>query len=109
MREMTVSEDRISTFNERSSASRGFWTALLFPSVVGAIVFLLAGLGISGASGLGLINASRNLAYSAIGLLLGAFVLMFLGAHCMDRRDAAERSERIERSRQRGYTESGRS
>jgi hypothetical protein len=103
MREMTVSEGRVSSFNERSSASRGFWTALLFPSIVGAVVFLVTGLGISGLSGLGLITASRSLAYSAIGLLLGAFVLMFLGAHCMDRRDAAERSERIERSRERGY------
>jgi len=103
MRELTVNKARISSFNERSSARRSFWTALLFPSVVGAAVFLLTGLGISGLSGLGLLTASRPIAYWAIGLLLGSFVLMFLAAHCMDRRDAAERSERIERSRQRGY------
>ncbi|MEO8041268.1 MAG: hypothetical protein ABI646_01545 [Acidobacteriota bacterium] len=107
MREITVSEGRVSSFNQRSSASRGFWTALLFPSIVGALVFLLTGLGISALSALHLITASRYMAYSAVGLLFGAFVLMFLAAHCMDRRDAAERSERIERSRQRGYTEKG--
>jgi hypothetical protein len=51
---------------------------------------------------LGLIATSRLLAYVTIGLLFSAFVLMFLGAHCMDRRDAAERAERIEQSRREG-------
>jgi hypothetical protein len=50
----------------------------------------------------GLITASRLLAYSTIGLLFSSFILMFLGAHCLDRRDAAERAERIERSRREG-------
>ena len=107
MRELTLDKTRLAEFKNASSSAGTFWAAALFPCVAGAAVCMLSGLAISGLSALGLISLSRFGAYSTVTLLFGAFVLMFLGAHCMDRRDAAERSERLERSRGRGYKEKG--
>ncbi|PYT00501.1 MAG: hypothetical protein DMF63_08010 [Acidobacteria bacterium] len=87
---------------EVTSARRAFWSAAIFPCFVGSAFFFVSGLGVSALTGFGLMSASRFLAYSSVGLLFFAFILMFLGAHCMDRRDAAEKEERIENSRRKG-------
>ena len=88
----------------KASADRTFWAKALIPCVVGSATFFIAGLSISALSAFELIKQSRVLAYSAIGLLFGAFVLMFLAAHCMDRRDAAEKVERIAAAELSGLT-----
>jgi hypothetical protein len=88
---------------EDISARRSFWSGLLFPCWAGSALSLLLGLGISLLSGAGVIGTSRSMAYMTISLLVAFFVLMFLAAHCMDRRDAAEKAERLYRCRERGY------
>ena len=103
MREMTVKQSRVLGVADGPSASRTFWTALLIPALVGGAFFLLVGLGISVVSAVGLIHPSRSIAYSAIALIFGAFISMFLAAHCMDRRDAADKAERLERCRREGF------
>ena len=87
---------------ELTSARRAFWTAALVPCFAGSAITLSAGMIVSVLSWTGLLTASSVLAYFTIGLLFSSFILMFLGAHCLDRRDAAERAERIERSRREG-------
>ena len=81
-----------------ASADRTFWAKALFSCIAGSAAFFVAGLSISALSVLHLIAQSRFLAHSAIGLLFGAFVLMFLAAHCMDRRAAAEKVERMKKA-----------
>jgi len=103
MREMTVKQSRVLGVADGPSASRKFWTALLIPCLAGGALFLLVGLGISGLTALGLITGSRVTAYSAVALIFGAFISMFLAAHCMDRRDAADKVERLERCRREGF------
>jgi len=102
---MAVNENRMHVGSESISARRSFWSALLFPTWSLAALALLLGLGISALSFVGIITPSRSLAYTSIGLLFSAFGLMFLAAHALDRRDAAEKEERLERVRQRGYEE----
>jgi len=110
MNEILLRDDLRTARVEQTSARRAFWTAVIFPSFVGSGIALAAGMIVSILSWVGLFHTSRLVAYSAVGLLLLAFVLMFLGAHAMDRRDAAEKAERIEKSRREGlnvkdYTE----
>ena len=102
MNETLLSKDLYATRVELTSARRAFWTAAIVPCFTGSGVTLAAGLAVSILSWTGLIHTSRLVAYLAVGLLLAAFVLMFLGAHCMDRRDAAEKAERLEQSRREG-------
>lgn len=71
----------------------------MVPCFAGSAIALAAGMMVSVLSWSGLIETSHSLAYSTIGLLFSAFILVFLGSHCMDRRDAAERAEQIERTR----------
>ena len=102
MSEILLSKDSRAAEVELTSARRAFWTAAIVPCFAGSAMTLVAGMIVSVLSWTGLITASHLLAYSTIGLLFSSFILMFLGAHCLDRRDAAERSERIERSRREG-------
>jgi len=85
-----------------TSSDRTFWAKVLFPCIAGSAACFVTGLSVSALSALQVITRSRFVAYSAIGLLFGAFVLMFLAAHCMDRRDAAEKLERMEKAKQSG-------
>jgi len=102
MSEILLSKDSRAAEVELTSARRAFWTAAIVPCFAGSAMTLVAGMIVSVLSWTGLVTTSRLLADFTIGLLFSAFVLMFLGAHCMDRRDAAERAERIERSRREG-------
>ena len=108
MRELTVQKlgPPVIERDFTASADRTFWAKALIPCVTGSAACFIAGLSISVLSAFELIAQSRRLAYSAIGLLFGAFVLMFLAAHCMDRRDAAEKIERITEAERTGLTRS---
>ena len=85
-----------------ASSDRTFWANALFPCLAGSAICFFAGLSISALSAVHVITRSRFVAYSAIGLLFGAFILMFLAAHCMDRRDAAEKIERMKEAERYG-------
>ena len=102
MGEILLSENLRAARVEQTSARRAFWTAAIFPCFAGSAISFAAGMIVSILSWIGLIHTSRMVAYLAVGLLLVAFVLMSFGAHCMDRRDAAEKAERIEQSRREG-------
>jgi len=102
MSEILLTEDPRSAQIELTSARRAFWSAPILPCFAGSALVFVAGLGVSLFRAAGLIAGSRGTAYTAIGLLLTSFVLMFLGSHCMDRRDAAEKAERIENIRREG-------
>jgi len=102
MNEILLSNDTRASQVELTSARRTFWTAAMVPCFAGSGLSLAVGLTLSGLSASGVIHISRLVAYLAVGFLLAAFVLSFLGAHCMDRRDAAEKAERIEQSRREG-------
>jgi hypothetical protein len=97
MSELTVQKFHQPVINGdlQASSDRTFWANALFPCIAGSGACFIAGLSVSALSALHLITRSRFIAYSAIGLLFAAFVLMFLAAHCMDRRDAAEKIERM--------------
>ena len=102
MSEILLTKDIRTARIELTSARRTFWTAAIVPCFTGSGATLAAGMILSALSWSGLVTTSRFLAYSTIGLLFSAFLLMFLGAHCMDRRDAAENAERREQSRREG-------
>lgn len=102
MNEILLNKDLRTARVKQTSALRAFWTAAIFPCFAGSGISFAAGMIVSILSWTGLIHTSRLVAYLAVGLLLMAFVLMFFGAHCMDRRDAAEKAERIEQSRREG-------
>jgi len=102
MSEILLSKDLRAAQVQLTSARRAFWTAAIVPCFAGSAISLSAGMMVSILSWTGLIHTSRLVAYLAVGLLMAAFVLMFLGAHCMDRRDAAEKAERLEQSRREG-------
>src|SRR4051812_4356787 len=102
MDEILLNEDLRAAEVESTSARRAFWSAAIVPCFAGSAVTLGAGMAVSINSWSGLIAPSRSLAYLTIGSIFSAFILMFLGAHCMDRRDAAEKSERLERRRREG-------
>jgi hypothetical protein len=102
MSEILLKKDLRATRIELTSARRAFWTAAIVPCFTGSATSFVTGFSISVLTVSRLITGSRAVAYWAIGLLFSAFVLMFLGAHCMDRRDAAEKAERIENSRREG-------
>ena len=102
MSETLLSSDLRATRVELTSQRRAFWTAAVVVCFAGSAFSLAVGLILSALTWTGLIPTSHLLAYSTIGLLFSAFILMFLGAHAMDRRDAAERTERLEQSRREG-------
>jgi len=73
------------------------WLWLLLLAVVGSAGCLLLGLGISILAAVHVLEPSHRLAYLAVALLSGFFLLMFLASHCMDRLAKKERSDRIEK------------
>jgi hypothetical protein len=99
MDEILLSKDVRAAQVQLTSARRAFWSAAIVPCFAGSAVSFSTGLLVAFLSWSQIIVPSRRFAYVTIGLLFSAFVLMFLGAHCMDRRDAAEKAERLERSR----------
>lgn len=102
MNEILLTNDVRAARIEQTSARRTFWTAAIVPCFAGSGMALAASMTVSILSWSGLVHTSRLTAYFAVVALLAAFALTFLGAHCMDRRDAAEKAERLERSRREG-------
>ncbi|HKP69538.1 MAG TPA: hypothetical protein VJV05_09655 [Pyrinomonadaceae bacterium] len=73
------------------------WLWLLILAIVGSAGCLLSGLAISILAAVHVLESSHKLAYVAVALLSGFFLLMFLASHSMDRLAAKERSARIEK------------
>mgnify|MGYP003460592805 CR=1 FL=1 len=78
------------------------WTfGLFFAAVLGAIAGL-GGLAIGGLSLVGAIDPNTRLVTVGTLLIVAAFPLFFLGAHCIDKADAVDKAIRREYCRQHG-------
>ena len=78
------------------------WTAGLFVSAVFGAISGLGGLTLGFLTMSELVRPSTNL-YTMSTLLIGAsFILFGLAAHCLDKRDAADKANRLEYCRQHG-------
>jgi 4-hydroxybenzoate polyprenyltransferase len=78
------------------------WTIGIFVSVGSAVFSTLSGLAIGAASLLGLVTQHSGLSVLGTLLIVAAFPLAIIAAHCMDKADEADRAIRLEYCRQHG-------
>lgn len=75
----------------KRTSGRSKWPVVAAAGLGGSVLFFMVGLLVSAATWLGLIASSRFLASVDVAILLVGFLLAFLGAHAMDRRDELRR------------------
>jgi hypothetical protein len=93
----------VTRVRKKPTRSKPIWPAVATASLGGSGLFFIIGILLSAATTVGLIAASRLVAYVDVSILFTGFLLAFLGAHAMDRND----EERREKEREVFYDRNG--
>lgn len=87
--------------------SRKRWLNALFASSILGIVLGFTGFVISALSLFGFLAEKHNVSRLGTWLIIAVFPLMMFAAHCLDKIDAANKAERIERFKRQGMSGDG--
>ncbi len=106
MREVILPKILISKKEAESefSRSRKRWMNALFVSSILGIILGVAGFVISALSLFGFLAEKQNVSRLGTWLIVAVFPLMFFLAHCLDKINAANKAEKMERFKRQGMT-----